>query len=100
MLETGAWTSRIWTFRRGAELFPAILERLRGAPVRAKEFVQSVPAHVLNVRIGGKWSAQDHPGHLADLHPLDDMRLSQLLEGAGVLTTADRTPCDHGTCPP
>ena len=50
-----------------------------------------MPAHVLNDRIGGKWSAQDHLGHLADLHPLDDMRLSKLLEGAAVLTAADRT---------
>ena len=36
-----------------------------------------------------KWSVKEHLGHLADLEPLDDRRLSEFLHHAEVLSAAD-----------
>lgn len=38
---------------------------------------------------GGKWSAQEHAGHLLDLEPLWMARVDDYLAGAVELTTAD-----------
>jgi hypothetical protein len=65
------------------------LERLRGTPVRAKELVAGIPEPVLATRVDGKWSVKEHLGHLIDLQPLDERRLSEFLDGAAVLSAAD-----------
>jgi hypothetical protein len=83
------WTTRSWTFGREPGLFPPILERLRGTPARAEELIRTLPADRLTARTSGKWSAQEHLGHLTDLHELDERRLSEFLENVEVLTAAD-----------
>ena len=83
------WTSRSWTFGRESGLFPAVLERLRGTPVRAEVLVRDTQSARFNLRTAGKWSAQEHIGHLADLDELDDRRLSEFLDRVDVLTAAD-----------
>jgi len=44
---------------------------------------------MLEARVNDKWSVKEHLGHLADLAPLDDRRLSELLHHAEVLSAAD-----------
>ena len=91
MMEPATWTSRTWSFGRETSLFLPILERLRGTPARAEELVHTVDVDVLTARRGGKWSGQEHLGHLADLHEIDDRRLTEFLQGEPVLTAADMT---------
>jgi hypothetical protein len=89
MIEPGNWTAREWTFGRNAGLFSPILERLRGTPLRAEELVRMSAADSLAFRIGTRWSLQEHLGHLADLHDLDDRRLTEFLHRVETLSAAD-----------
>jgi hypothetical protein len=85
-----AWLSRTWTVGRDTSVFLPTLERLRGTPARAEELLRATAADVRTRRASG-WSAQQHVGHLADLHALDDRRLTEYLQGVNVLTRADTT---------
>ena len=89
MVPQTAWLDRKFTFDLPIGTFPALLERLRGTPVRAKELVTGLPEPILATRVNDKWSAKEHLGHLVDLEPLDDRRLSEFLNHAGVLLAAD-----------
>lgn len=71
------------------EVFPALLERLRGTPARGEELVAGVLEETLAVRPNGKWAVKDHLGHLIDLQPLDERRLDEFLARTPVLSAAD-----------
>jgi uncharacterized damage-inducible protein DinB len=85
---------RIW-FERGFELglpieaFPEVLERIRGTPLRLEERVSKAPAAVLTRRIAGRWSVQEHVGHLVDLESLWAGRLDDFDDGTATLRPAD-----------
>lgn len=89
MVAQTAWLDRKFTFDLPIGTFPLLLERLRGTPLRAKELVTGVPEPVLAKRVNDKWSAKEHLGHLVDLGPLDERRLSEFLNHAEVLSAAD-----------
>lgn len=89
MVPQTAWMDRRFTFDLPIGTFPLLLERLRGTPSRAKELVNGLPEHVLAKRVNDKWSVKEHLGHLVDLGPLDDRRLSEFLNHAEVLSDAD-----------
>jgi uncharacterized damage-inducible protein DinB len=83
------WTDRHFTFNLPEELFPLVVERLRGTPARIEDKVRSLPPAVLSRRDGDAWSIQEHVGHLLDLDELHDGRLDDFLAGAAVLRAAD-----------
>lgn len=83
------WTQREFTFDQPAEVFPAILERLRGTPVRAADLALGTPEEVLGQRVNERWSVKDHLGHIADLAVLDEQRLCEYLSRVPVLSPAD-----------
>ncbi len=89
MITPMRWFDRTFTFGLPLGVFPAVLERLRGTPVRAAELVSGVPQELLARRAGGKWSIQEHIAHLTDLGALDDKRLKDYLAGATALSPAD-----------
>jgi hypothetical protein len=89
MITQTAWLNRRFDFNQPVGVFPSLLERLRGTPVRAKELTTDVSESVLATRVNGKWSAKEHIGHLVDLQPLDERRLSEFLAGAEMLSPAD-----------
>lgn len=91
MIEPMAWTDRTWTFTLPAGVFPTLLERLRGTPVRAAALVGGVSDQILSTRADDRWSSKEHVAHLDDLHELDDKRLDEFLAGAAVLSAADMT---------
>jgi uncharacterized damage-inducible protein DinB len=64
---------------------------LRGTPARLEEVVRGAARDLLVKKPSGKWSAQEHAGHLLDLEPLWMARVDDYLTGAAVLTTADLT---------
>jgi uncharacterized damage-inducible protein DinB len=51
--------------------------------------LRNCPGEVLVARPEGKWSAQEHAGHLLDLEPLWMARVDDFLTSAKVLTSAD-----------
>lgn len=89
MIEIRPWIKREVSFDQPIDVFPVLLERLRGTAARAKELIAGVSDEVLATRPHGKWSVKDHLGHLVDLQPLDEQRLREFLECTPVLSPAD-----------
>jgi uncharacterized damage-inducible protein DinB len=86
---TMRWTDRHFHFELPEELFPFVVERLRGTPARIEDKVRGLSPTVLTHREGGAWSLQEHIGHLLDLDELHTGRLDDYLAGAEVLRAAD-----------
>jgi hypothetical protein len=91
MITLARWTTRTFDHELPLGLYPAVLERLRGMPARATELLQSAADPLRRWRIEPSWSAQQHIGHLDDLHELDVKRLQDFASGAAVLSAADMT---------
>jgi len=85
------WTDRRFTFDLPEELFPFVVERLRGTPARIEDKVRDLSSTLLTRRDGDTWSIQEHIGHLLDLDELHTGRLDDFLAGAEVLRAADIT---------
>jgi len=85
------WTDRKFDFSFPAELYPEMIERLRGTPVRLEERLGSVSPDVLRRRDGERWSMQENAGHLLDLESLVRQRLDEYLAKATELHAADMT---------
>ena len=83
------WTSRTFNHQLAPSLFPGVLERFRGTPARAAEMAASVPQAVLRAKPLGKWSAQEHIGHLLDLEELGERRLHEFMQRKANLVAAD-----------
>jgi uncharacterized damage-inducible protein DinB len=85
---------RIW-FERSFELgipieaFPEVLERIRGTPLRLEERALILPTDLLMRRVEGRWSIQEHIGHLVDLEALWAGRIDDFDDGAKALRPAD-----------
>ncbi|MFL6289805.1 MAG: DinB family protein [Thermoanaerobaculia bacterium] len=85
------WTDRTFRFDLPVEMFPVVIERLRGAAPRIEDKVRGLAPEVLTRRAGDSWSIQEHIGHLLDLDELHLGRLDDYLAGAEVLRAADMT---------
>ncbi len=85
------WTERKFDFSFPAELFPEMIERLRGTPVRLEERVGWLHPKILRRREGERWSIQENAGHLLDLESLVRQRLDEYLAKATELHAADMT---------
>jgi len=83
------WFERKFDFSFPQEIYPNICARLRGTPVRLEETVRSRPPKELVRKPEGKWSAQEHAGHLVDLEPLWLARVEDFVSGGSELTVAD-----------
>jgi uncharacterized damage-inducible protein DinB len=88
---TVRWFDRRFNFDLPEELFPVVVERLRGTPARIEDKVRGLSPAVLIRREGDAWSIQEHLGHLLDLDGLHDGRLDDFLADATILRAADLT---------
>jgi uncharacterized damage-inducible protein DinB len=91
MSQVPIWFERTFTFAFPVEHFPNSCARLRGTPARLEELLRGRPRDVLVEKPEGKWSAQEHAGHLLDLEPLWLARVQDYEAGRSVLTAADLT---------
>ncbi len=89
MSEVPAWFDRKFDFAFPVGQAPNVCIRLRGAPARLEELLRGVSREVLHRKPDGKWSAQEHAGHLLDLEPLWMARVEDFLAGGSTLTAAD-----------
>ena len=85
------WFERKFDFSLPVGVFPCVLERLRGTPARLEELARAVPPELLTERREGKWSAQEHVGHLYDLDELHEGRLEDYAGGLETLPAPDLT---------
>ena len=85
------WFERKFEFSFPVELLPNLRARLRGTPARLEEALRGRSHTVLIGKAEGKWSAQEHAGHLLDLEPLWLARVGDYVAGGDQLTAADLT---------
>jgi len=83
------WTSRSFDQKLDVELFPSVLERFHSAPARADEIGGEASDELRKAKPVGKWSLQEHVGHLLDLEELGEQRLAAFLARAETLPAAD-----------
>ena len=89
MSQAPAWFERRFEFSFPVELYPNLCARLRGTPARLEEVVGGSSHAILIHKRDGKWSAQEHAGHLLDLEPLWLARVGDYVAGSGELTPTD-----------
>lgn len=86
------WTQRTFRFDFPVEIYPDVIERIRGVPPRIAAKVRaSSPGVLMRREREGTWSIQENIGHLLDLEPLGFSRLDEYLSGAERLSPADMT---------
>ncbi|HYX28748.1 MAG TPA: DinB family protein [Pyrinomonadaceae bacterium] len=85
------WFKRQFSFDLPVEMYPNIVERLRGTPARLEELTKGTSPELLTRRVGDKWSIQEQAGHLLDLEQLWLMRLDDFEAGNATLSPADLT---------
>ena len=83
------WGARRFSFIFPVEVFPEMIERLRGTPARLEDRVRGIAAEALTRRDGERWSIQENAGHLLDIEELFSRRLDEYLAGAATLHAAD-----------
>jgi hypothetical protein len=83
------WVEREFEFNLPVGLFPCVVERLRGTPVRLEELTRGLTREELTAKPGGLWSIQEQAGHLWDLDELHEGRLEDYARGLEVLRAAD-----------
>jgi uncharacterized damage-inducible protein DinB len=89
MTSVPRWFDRRFEFTFPVEQFPNLCVRLRGTPGRLEEIIHGSTREGLIRKPEGKWSAQEHAGHLLDLEPLWAQRVGDFLSGRSELTVAD-----------
>ena len=94
------WFERQFNFTLSIDQYPTVCIRLRGTPPRLEEVIRGAPRQILTRKLDGKWSPQEHAGHLLDLEPLWMARVEDFLTDREILTAADlsnrtTTEADH-----
>lgn len=98
------WFERRFDFTFRVEQLPNLIVRLQGTPARLEEMLRGVSRDVLLAKPEGKWSAQEHAGHLLDLESLWQARVDDFAANSQTLTVADLTnrktnEARHNACP-
>lgn len=83
------WFDRRFNFPDNQNIFPSIIERLKGTPLRLNDKISRIPAEHLTIKIDGSWSILENIGHLIDLEPLWQGRLEDILNNAKELRPTD-----------
>jgi uncharacterized damage-inducible protein DinB len=89
MSQVPIWFDRKFEFSFPAELHPNLCARLRGTPARLEETLRGRSHATLAKKPNGKWSAQEHAGHLLDLEPLWLARVEDFVKGSAQLSVTD-----------
>jgi hypothetical protein len=89
MISVDRWFERKFTFDIPIQLYPNVVDRLRGTPARLEEATRGLSPEALTRRLNGTWSIQENAGHLVDLEALHTTRLQEFLNGVRLLTAAD-----------
>ena len=83
------WFDRKFIFNLAVEMFPMVVERLRGCPARLEEKVKSLPREILTRKDDDHWSIQETMGHLLVVEQLWHGRFDDFMAGKKELRPAD-----------
>ena len=83
------WFERKFNFDTAQNIFPSIIERLSGTPVRLEEKMKLIPENILETKPDNAWSIKENIGHLTDLEPLWRGRVEDIMNGEKELRPAD-----------
>lgn len=83
------WFERSFSFNSEQNIFPSLIERLRGTPARLEEKMKTVPQGILAIKPDNTWSIKENIGHLTDLEPLWQGRLEDITNGEKELRPTD-----------
>jgi uncharacterized damage-inducible protein DinB len=83
------WFERSFNFSSEQNIFPSIIERLRGTPARLEEKFKSIPEGILETKVDNTWSIKENLGHLTDLESLWQGRLEDIIKGKIELRPTD-----------
>ena len=83
------WFDRKFNFDSTQNIFPSIIQRLAGTPVRLRAMSENVAIETLEFKLDNSWSVKENIGHLIDLEPLWQGRLTDILEKKSVMRPAD-----------
>jgi uncharacterized damage-inducible protein DinB len=89
MRQVPVWFQREFAFSFQVEVYPNVCARLRGTPARLEEALRGCSQEMLIRKADGKWSGQEHAGHLLDLEALWLARVGDYVAGSEQLTAAD-----------
>lgn len=98
------WFERSFDFSKNQNIFPSIIERLKGTPARLEEKFKSIPFEILETKIDQTWSIKENVGHLTDLEALWQGRLEDIKNGEMEMRPTDLTnrktdEADHNAKP-
>jgi uncharacterized damage-inducible protein DinB len=88
-MEKVKWFDRNFNFEFTQNIFPSVIERLAGTPVRLEEKLTSIASAALTCRINNTWTVKENVGHLIDLEPLWQGRFEDIINGQIELRTTD-----------
>jgi len=91
MIQKQLWFDRKFSFLYGADMFPNIVERLRGVPARIEEKVSKLSKEQLTKWTNDSWSIQENIGHLLTVEDLWIGRLDDFMTNKETLRPADLT---------
>ena len=83
------WTDRRFNFDFPADIYPEMIERVRGTPARLEDLFAGLSPETLTTQADGRWSMQENAGHLLDLESLVSQRIDEYLAGNTTLHAAD-----------
>ncbi len=85
------WFERRFNFDKSQFIFPSILVRLEGTPLRLLSKVQNLNDDLVRWKPEGKWSIKEHIAHLADLELLWQNRCQDILNKLEYMRETDLT---------
>lgn len=88
-MEQIKWFERRFDFSFQQNIFPSIVERLSGTALRLKVKIEGISLESLENKPDGKWSIKEQIGHLSDLEPLWQGRLTDIMDNHEYLRPTD-----------
>ncbi len=92
MISRRPWLERGFESDTPVEMFPNLLERLRGTPARVEDRLRAVSADALAATSGQSWSILENVGHLLQTEELWSARLDDFEARRETLTAARFQP--------
>jgi len=79
MIPQTAWTERKFEFNLPVGVFPVIVERLKGTPIRLQAMLRDSTNETLDQKPGDKWSVLEQVNHLCNCEEIWLGRVNDIL---------------------